>query len=403
MLSRVAQAGLLIGNVVACGEKLAMPSQDVPKARSVGAPNETWVRANDMERIGFLRFYLVAALVFLHFDALYGTEWSPRDGYVGGDFPIASTLVSAVTFFAFAAVPTLSAISGFLFFRGSAPDAPPPFLRKWRGRIDTLVVPLVLWGALGVAMALVVHAIEPAFATEWFADGFGLLTLADLALGITRLPASGQLWFLRELILAVALAPIVWVAVSRVPIVSLALLTLLWVARADLVLFNRLEVLLFFSLGGALAIHGRRFDLTPAGTVTIGVVFLVLVLLRATAPGALGLDRQAWQVVLMTDALRVVGVIAVWSASAYLVRTRMGRIGVTLSPAAFFIFCSHLPLILFVKEAFGRLIEPQTDMAHLGVYFGSVATCFALIALAMAVLQRLAPGLLRILSGGRVA
>ena len=112
--------------------------------------------ASTSTRIDFLRISLILALVFLHYGAVVGSGISPFDGYVGQDYPIATITISYVLFFAFAAVPLLSAISGFLFFRSAHSGARPDFSKLWRKRLQSIVLPFLLWSGGYVAAAYLV-------------------------------------------------------------------------------------------------------------------------------------------------------------------------------------------------------------------------------------------------------
>lgn len=355
------------------------------------------------DAIDVVRIVLILALVFLHYGSVYGTSFSPFAGYQGQPSPVASILVSFVLFFAFTAVPMLAALSGWLFFRGSSVTAPPPFLRLWRKRMTSVVAPFVLWSAGAVAGAMALRI----FAPELFTGELGepgtvdLATIANAVLGVTKAPLAVQFWFVRDLIVTIALAPLIWLCAARMPLLSLALLIPAWLTDQTFGVFLRLDTFLFFWFGATLAIH--RVDVTPNEKLALplGAAFLLAVLARTLAPWLTGVTGSLW-LDLGAALMRILGVAAVWSVSGMIARGAIGRLAKPWAPYAFLIYCAHYPLILYVKSVLGKLWGPESEAALVAHYFVTVALTLASIALLTRMLAALSPGLLGVLSGGRL-
>ncbi len=218
--------------------------------------------ASTSTRIEFLRILLILALVCLHYGAVVGSGISPFKGYEGQSNPIASITISYVLFFAFAAVPLLSAISGFLFFRGAPRGIQPDFLTLWRKRLKSIVIPFVLWSGGYVAVAYLAYLAHPSMFESMFSSERGAtpMTVLNAAFALTENPFAVQFWFIRDLIVTMALAPLVWLAVSHIPRLWLALLTICWLTEQTFGLFFRLDIFMFFNLGAIIAIY--RLDPT---------------------------------------------------------------------------------------------------------------------------------------------
>lgn len=355
----------------------------------------------DRRRIGFLRLVLVLALVFLHYGGVYGSDASPYRGYVGQPLPVASILVSFVLFLGFSAVPAMSAISGFLFFRGATAQRPPDFARKWRRRVHSLVIPFLIWGTLFALVGYGVHRVYPdLFAPFFGGDQSFLRTWGNAIIGITRTQVAFQLWFVRDLILTVALSPVIWLLIGRLPWLTIAVLVPLWILDHNLVVFHRLDVLLFFCFGAACAMHGVRPDLPERWVVPVFALFLVAAMARTLAPWALG-RAEGLDIDVATAAMRVLGALAVWNAAPLALGTRFAAWVERNSYMAFYVHAAHYPPILFIKLAVGSTIDPTSESAQIGTYFLSVGlTVTALIALGR-VLERRTPSLFRTISGGR--
>jgi succinoglycan biosynthesis protein ExoH len=362
-----------------------------------------YAREEVSDRIAYLRLSLIILLVFLHFGALYGTGHSPFRGYSGQDYPFASILVSYIVFLSFTAVPVLSAISGYLFFINAAPDRMPDFADKLRRRLKSLAAPFVVWSAAMASLAFAIHLAAPwMFSGEFDLDGRSVPRfLADAVLGLTTTPIAVQLWFVRDLIVTVALTPLIWLAVGRAPVLTIALVGALWIAGHDLWIFQRLDVLLFFCVGSACAMHGYRPEVPHGWLAPLVVTFLLVVLARTLAPVLLGrdagLDLDVW-----TALMRILGACTVWNLSPVLLRMPGAAFMVRNSYLAFFIYCAHFPPILFVREIAGKAFAPASSATHLVVYVSSVVMTIAAAVLIARAMIGVAPKLFEFLSGGRL-
>lgn len=147
-------------------------------------------------------------------------------------------------------------ISGFSFFNHFTMDKLP---RKWKSRIFTLLIPWLIWNSVMWLIFIIMERI-PAIASRmnmttvyeptlrsWFIDG--LLHSAD-----------GPMWFMLNLIIAVALAPVVYCFIKNryVGLVYIAgLITARYFIRYD---FNSwFASVIYFSEAGYIALHLRGF------------------------------------------------------------------------------------------------------------------------------------------------
>ncbi len=356
----------------------------------------------DRQRISYLRLVLVLALVFLHYGGVYGSNFSPYRGYQGQELPIASILISFVLYIGFTAVPAMSAISGYLFFKGAASDSPPDFVRKWRRRAVSLVLPFLLWSSAFAALGYVVYLLEPAmFRSDFEANGRGpLRMLADTVLGATRTPVAFQLWFVRDLIVTIAVSPVIWLLMGRLPRITLAALVVLWVADHDLWIFQRLDVPLFFAFGAACAMHGWRPDLPRRWILPVFALFLAVTMGRTLAPYFLG-TATGFGFELATAAMRVLGALAVWNAAALALIGAFAAWVQRNSYMAFFIHAGHYPPILFIKIGLARFVDTGSEWGQIALYVVTVLLVIALLVVTARLMQHWMPALFKVLSGGR--
>jgi hypothetical protein len=355
----------------------------------------------DRRRIAFLRLVLVLALVFLHYGGAYDSFFSPYRGYQGQELPVASIMISFILFIGFSAVPAMSAISGFLFFQGATPRRAPDFARKMRRRVHSLVIPFLFWGTLFALIGYAVHQVHPYIFNDFFGGDHGFAwTWGNAIIGIEGPQLAYQLWFIRDLILTVAISPFIWLLVGRLPWITLAALMVLWISGYDLVIFHRLDVLLFFSFGAACAMHGWRPELPRRWAIPVFALFLAAAMARTLAPWVLGwTDGVGFSIA--TGTMRILGALAVWNAASLVLDTRFAAWIGRKSYLAFFIHAAHYPPILFIKLALGSMIDPNSEIAQILLYLASVALTISSLILIGPLLQRWTPRLFRVISGGR--
>ncbi|PZQ50083.1 MAG: hypothetical protein DI556_08405 [Rhodovulum sulfidophilum] len=357
----------------------------------------------DRRRIGFLRLVLVLALVFLHYGEIYGSPFSPYRGYQGQAVPVASILVSFILFLGFTAVPAMSAISGFLFFQGATARRPPDFARKMRRRVHSLVVPFLLWGIFFSTIGFAAHRVFPFLFSDYFGAGAGVIReLTNAVIGVNTTPLAYQLWFVRDLILTVAVSPLIWILIGRLPWLTLAVLVPLWILGQNLVIFHRLDVLLFFSFGALFAMHGIRPELPRRWVVPVFALFLAAAMARTLAPWILG-RAEGLGFDIATGAMRILGALAVWNAAPLVLGTRFAAWVERNTYLAFYIHAGHYPPILFLKLGLGSMIDPGSEVAQITLYFLCVGLTISGLILLGHVLERRTPRLFRIISGGRTA
>ncbi|HYC02623.1 MAG TPA: acyltransferase family protein [Azospirillaceae bacterium] len=364
------------------------------------------------------RLLLVSGLVFIHYGAFPGEVLNHFQAFDRTGVPAASFVASAILYFFFAAVPVMSLISGWLFFRPRDPAARQPGLAglvepgltsAMLRRARTLLVPLLLWNALALGVGILAWQLG---AGAWARQVLALdvaeaspLQWLNALLGLTRTPAALQFWFVRDLLVSVALAPLVLPLLRHAPWV-LVPFALVWMSGIELGIFLRADVPLFFFLGGVLRLHGMPGWLERVPVVPMLAAYTGLVLLRTSAPAVL--DELDPTVDFWLDAatccLRVIGVVTCWKLLGLLAAHRSGAVLAGRYGAfAFFIFAGHYPLVEAVKVPLAAML-PTYGQGWLLLHFGlSVAVTVAICVGAAALLSRAWPAAFQVLNGGRGA
>ena len=236
------------------------------------------------ETISLLRFPLTMFVVFIHYNM--GVRGFSLHGETYGlDAPEWFRWVTA--FFSDVlprtAVPLFYIISGYLFFRGGSFDTD-VYRRKLRTRASTLLVPYLLWNVIAVLVLLShrlpflsyvfpsAHLMEvqltPLRLFRTFFDNYrnkGILVTPENDGMVSELPypADGPLWYVRDLMIMVLLAPVIWWFVNRVGHWLVIVLGAIWYLRPLLFLMwgegwgtMLLDAAFFFSWGAYYGIRG---------------------------------------------------------------------------------------------------------------------------------------------------
>ena len=188
------------------------------------------------ETIRLLRFPLTVFVVFIHYNM--GVRGFSLHGVTYGlDAPEWFRWVTALfsDVLPRTAVPLFYIISGYLFFRGGSFDTD-VYRRKLRTRASTLLVPYLLWNVIAVLVQLShrlpflssvfpsAHLMEvqltPLRLFRTFFDNYwnkGILITPENDGMVSELPypTDVPLWYVRDLMVLVLLAPAIWWIVKR--------------------------------------------------------------------------------------------------------------------------------------------------------------------------------------------
>ncbi len=292
----------------------------------------------------------------------------------------------------------LFAISGFLFFHNLQPRWE-AYRRKFRGRLRTIVVPLLLWNALGLALYVTLQALP--WSGEYFSRDFlgeaGVLQVLDKLL---LHPVAYPLWFLQTLIVCFALAPLLYWPARRLRWLAPLPFAVPWVLGVPASNWNDWKGLAFFTLGAVIALEVRRgVNLTPPSWVQR--VLPPLWVLSCVLYTALLRDSGAFWAQGIRKAIMVAAVAAVWFGYDTYLRPLAGRrVVIALLPFSFFIFAAQEPLLTMLKRV-GLSTLGGGDAARLVVYFGSALLTLVVVVAAAAAIRRYAPRPYAWLTGGR--
>jgi hypothetical protein len=262
-----------------------------------------------------------------------------------------------------------------------------------------VVVPFLLWSALGLALYVFLQAL-PQSSAYFSRDFLGELTVGHIADKLLYHPVSYPLWFLQTLIVCFVLAPLLYWPARTLRWLAPLPFAALWALAASATNWNDWKGITFFTLGAVIALERRRgVRLTPAPWVG-GLLFPLWLLACLLFTAFLRGETTLWAHSLH-KALMCMAVAAIWFGYETYLRPLEGRRLVTfLLPFSFFIFVAQEPLLTMIKRV-GLHVLGSSDAAMLVVYFAAPLLTLALVVAAAAILRRYLPTPYAWLTGGR--
>jgi len=343
-------------------------------------------------KIGVLRFVAVAWVVVFH---AYPTSAAGSAAADGTFEAVVSLGLSRW------ALPFLSLVSGYLFFRTFRPGVA-GYLTKVRSRARTIFLPFLIWSAAAVLFAAVTG--DPEFGGPIDSPGEALYHW------LLR-PVATPLWFLQALMTCIVLSPLVYLAVRALRgwVFLLALVWWLTGVQAD-VLWPWVSPVAFppFIAGAAIAVlrPAMGWAKRPAAPPVAAGLFAAW-LAASTLFALYGVGLGPWMRAAMLPAV-VFGIGAAWSGvdalraalGADALRRPLTAAVVAVAPLAFFVYATQQPQLKAIMLALDAHAPWLPDTV---AYLAAPSLAVALSLATGLVLRRAAPRAYALVSGGRLA
>lgn len=231
--------------------------------------------------------------------------------------------------------------------------------------------------------------------STWGGDHLNWLGLSLSSSGPIDLP----LWFLRDLIVVIILAPVIFFYLKHMKFYGLILLAVAYVSHiwADIHGLS-ITAVFFFSIGAYLGINGKnmivefsRFRNLSYITASIFLIITIWFDGRNTELGSL-----------FHPLYIISGVCAVFNLAAQLLEKNKVKVNPFLSQSTFFIYAVHTLLVLWlcsfiVENVIGASSVLSLIISYFTIPVLTVGACLLLFAL----MKKLTPRLLGILTGNR--
>lgn len=313
------------------------------------------------DKIKILSFCSILLVVFLHAFNL--------DGGLPGTilfFKSPVWVVEDVISYGFTriAVPIFFLLSGYLFFLNTTGKSG-EFTAKIIKRARTLLVPFLLWSLFGIAFYFTLQSI-PQIAVFFTKGRVADFSVQKWLLTIFVQPIPYQLWFIRDLMVLVLLAPLWYFMLKNFGKPLLLIILVCWFVYAG-ALRNSLEALLFFLVGGYISLQNPQLMMrTYKNSVFYLMAFWVILVGFKSALLYFDCNPLLTQIVLKLSIL--VGMIAFWGIYDVFCSRDSSKKGVLkISGFTFFIFAAHEPMLTIFKKVLFVVLN-QTPMSHLEIF-----------------------------------
>jgi surface polysaccharide O-acyltransferase-like enzyme len=286
-------------------------------------------------------------------------------------------------------VPLFFFISGYLFFlKFGDKFGTGDYGTQLKKRVHSLLIPYIFWNLVVLVYFALLHKLFPSQINPEFNNVYQY-TAVEWIRSFWDFPGGQpicyQFWFLRDLMLAVIISPIILMVMKYGRWYLMMLLMALYIGNSTL--FPYQMMLTFFSLGVGFAIH--RYDFIAVASkwvIPSAIVFVALTIISS-------LNSE----MLVSNGLNVIAgsVVFVWIAS------KLKPINEKLAECGFFIYAFHGFPMLIMSRLIVSMLHPNSTIVWLGCYIGCFAVIVLLSVVLYFVLKRFLPKFTSIITGGR--
>lgn len=337
-----------------------------------------------------MRIVLISGIVFVHVP--FDPQTSP---FLGANGFIDWVRVFLGDSLFRVGVPCLSAISGYLMFRRGL-DAF-DYGKTIRSKARTVLLPFLIWNLSFLALVLLGQKSGIGFGYLPDAINAGPRELATLAFAVEGLPINVPLYFLRDLLLCIALAPVLGILIKRYPLTTLAIFFVYAVLPVPNGIFLKKSILFGFSCGIYASLHQVNIRSLDRHAAVISTLFLAAAAILATGLYWTGPDYPVW-IDMLRSLTAICGIAGSWAISAILIRPRLGQRLSQSEGLSFWIFCAHYPLLVAFWMLWNRAAHPGLYPLF---YFSTPVLALLILAASHNAAKRLTPKLHAVLTGSR--
>lgn len=294
------------------------------------------------------------------------------------------------------AVPLFFSISGYLFFLNTKGDLN-EFISKFNKRLKTIVVPYLFWSISWFLFFLVLQSI-PQLAMFFNSKNLVDYTVKEIVTTILINPIPYQLWFLRDLMCLVVLAPLLFLLVKKTKYFALALVVIIWFLDLNLIVFGN-ESLFFFVLGSFISIHKNEIlNIKFSNKALPYTLIWIAVLLFKTALIHYRYE-EAFVISFLHKVSVLIGILAVWSLYDSLINGGM-KTDIKALKYSFFIYVFHEPMLQFLKKILFYLTY-KNELISLIIYIVAPIITILICIIVGFILRLAAPKFYLFICGGR--
>ena len=348
-------------------------------------------RNNIAESLDVMRFPLMLGVILIHSEGLF-----PENQYLVNYSCSMCWLFTFIKSYLLPIfVPSFFFISGFLFFLHVPSYSIGCYKKKMIRRYHSLFVPYILWTVIDFLYLAVKGFVSQGATLQDTTFLTQMLTL-NIFWDYTPqgLPLHQPLWYVRNLLVVAFCSPIIYQFLKRfyAALLVLVALGIIYVSKPFMPIYNSIALSFFyFSLGAFFVLHHDRLKahLNAINVVMILIAILVCYLCHV---GKLSISCFTIPAV----ACAILSFVHIQEC----LRVRLHPI---IIRASFFTYCLHTFIIVGLVEMGFRYIIPDNaaSIFVLFRYLLAPVMVFFICCLIYAMMQKIIPSALDILTGGR--
>jgi surface polysaccharide O-acyltransferase-like enzyme len=353
--------------------------------------------------ISILRFPLAVGIVFIHNqmdsiqiqgEVLEFSNW-PLVKYSVNTFSQVLPRIAVPLFFLF---------SGYLFFKSGVFNKE-IFRAKLKNRKRTLLTPYLFWNFVGFLILLTqLHPLFIRFFPLYENAHVDISTFLScfwkfsLISENAEAPIDGPLWYVRDLMILCAIAPIIYYSIKKLKWPLIILLGLVWFfSLGDYVGLPNMcnQDLFFFPLGAYFAVNRINFvELVRTSKITSCLAYIapLLLLTDIIVYPKFNWVHQCWVLAGMVAAL--------YFTSNLILKGKMKE-NSFLTEANFFVYVLHYLIINKFMKMLVMFLHPSSPASVLALYFGVPIIVILLCLGVFAIMKKYTPSFLQVITGGR--
>ena len=369
--------------------------------------------------INWLRTALVILVLCVHVHPDHNPHWLTMDNLSGQPlgWVIFSVIGTFINKFAFIAVPLFFTISGYLFFHKLETWSWSVWKQKIRSRVKTLLIPFLIFNAI-CAVSLLCISLKSgdgwtlAGAYEgrmpfvgWLWNGVSYCQGWKNWLGMDMqlyYPLDVPLWFVRDLMVMLALSPAIYWLTRKGGVVYLGIVGLAYCLGVLCCTpgFST-NALFFFSLGAFASIRGiDPVEWSRKNIMWVLPIFICFWAIASTivAPG----DAQPFE-----NLTFIFGIPTCFWIGSGIQLSAQKREYSFITGACFFVYCIHMVnfgnwnLLSWANQVGSQIFNLNNPAVASIAYLAEIALIMAAGILAYWLLKRFLPRLSGIITGGR--
>lgn len=309
-------------------------------------------------------------------------------------------------------VPIYYFISGYVFFLGIELTRE-KYFRKLRNRVHTLLIPYLIWNSVFIIRGIVVsmpcfnafvtdHAslslTIPRLLWDFWDSGKGIRPRTTSIDSFGIYPIDTPLWFVRDLMIVVLIAPFIWHMAKRFGHMFVIVSGVLWFILSGIPMghANQLSTaFFFFSWGGWMSIRGKDMMAEFGRYFRISAISYLVLGLGYVASVHLCPELR----IILKSLNKIAGLVFAYNMSAWLLRRGYCHVNSFLVASSFFIYVSHMAINGGILKILFYAVKPESDFSVTCVFVSAIIICVCVLLGIFYLLRRFMPSVLYVLTG----